>query len=156
MGFGITWRRWIRVCLKSAYISILDNGARTNEFLLGRGVRQRDPLLPFLYIIVTEGLNLLTKTSIESVGVNNDEVNVMALRLGCNVGSLHLIYLMLPIGERINKAINWAPVVKRFQDKVSKWKARLMSFGGRLTLVKVVLTSLQLYFLSIFRSWRAY
>ncbi|XP_071707952.1 uncharacterized protein [Rutidosis leptorrhynchoides] len=61
MGFGSKWRGWIRTCLKSASISVLVNGSPTCEFKMERGVRQGDPLSPFLFIITAEGLNVLTK-----------------------------------------------------------------------------------------------
>ncbi|XP_071729080.1 uncharacterized protein [Rutidosis leptorrhynchoides] len=64
MGFGVRWIKWIMACLSSASISVLVNGLPTNEFNIERGVRQGDPLSPFLFIIAAEGLNYLTKKSI--------------------------------------------------------------------------------------------
>ncbi|XP_022018935.1 uncharacterized protein LOC110918967 [Helianthus annuus] len=34
---------------------------------------------------------------------------------------------------------NWKPIVKRFEEKLTSWKARTLSFGGRLTLIEAVL-----------------
>nr|GEW67338.1 reverse transcriptase domain, reverse transcriptase zinc-binding domain protein [Tanacetum cinerariifolium] len=45
----------------------------------------------------------------------------------------------------------WADIVNRFTKKLSSWKANLLSIGGRLTLVKSVLGSLPIYFLSMFK-----
>ncbi|XP_071695539.1 uncharacterized mitochondrial protein AtMg01250-like [Rutidosis leptorrhynchoides] len=85
MGFGEKWIKWINSCLKSTTISILVNGSPTDEFSLSRGVRQGDPLSPFLFIIAEEGLNILAKAAIEKglfkglkVGANN--VNVSHLQ----------------------------------------------------------------------------
>ncbi|XP_071691484.1 uncharacterized protein [Rutidosis leptorrhynchoides] len=64
MGFRAKWRGWILSCLKSASISVLVNGSPTSEFKLERGVRQGDPLSPFLFIIVAEGLNVMTKKAV--------------------------------------------------------------------------------------------
>ncbi|XP_071689267.1 uncharacterized protein [Rutidosis leptorrhynchoides] len=66
MGFGVKWRSWILTCIKSASISILVNGSPMDEFKFERGVRQGDPLSPFLFIIVAEGLNLLTKSAVQN------------------------------------------------------------------------------------------
>ncbi|GJV63889.1 tetrapyrrole biosynthesis, uroporphyrinogen III synthase [Tanacetum coccineum] len=54
MGFGDTWRKWIRGCLDSTRASVLLNGSPTKEFQLHRGLRQGDPLYLFLFILAME------------------------------------------------------------------------------------------------------
>ncbi|XP_071718810.1 uncharacterized mitochondrial protein AtMg01250-like [Rutidosis leptorrhynchoides] len=85
MGFGTKWRKWILSCLKSATISILINGSPTREFSMGRGVRQGDPLSPFLFILATDGLNILTKAAIDKnlfrgVEIGRDKVLISHLQ----------------------------------------------------------------------------
>ncbi|KAK3224602.1 hypothetical protein Dsin_004464 [Dipteronia sinensis] len=64
MGFGLKWRKWMNYCISSPVLSVLVNGSPTEEFSLERGLRQGDPLSPFLFNIVIEALNCLFKKAL--------------------------------------------------------------------------------------------
>ena len=49
-------------------------------------------------------------------------------------------------------ARNWKPVIDKVSSKLSTWKAKNLSLGGRVTLCKSVLGSIPLYFLSLFKA----
>nr|GEV01653.1 RNA-directed DNA polymerase, eukaryota, reverse transcriptase zinc-binding domain protein [Tanacetum cinerariifolium] len=93
--FGSKWQGWIRGCLTSSKASILVNGSPTNEFFFHRGLRQRDPLSSFLFILVMESLHVVFqwvidtglkvnvhKSSLYGVGVLPKDIQLMAYRFG--------------------------------------------------------------------------
>ncbi|GJT16198.1 putative RNA-directed DNA polymerase, eukaryota, reverse transcriptase zinc-binding domain protein [Tanacetum coccineum] len=66
LGFGSKWRTWIRACLNSSRASVLINGSPTSKFSIKRGLRQGDPLSPFLFILVMEGLHCSISNAVNS------------------------------------------------------------------------------------------
>lgn len=64
-GFGTKWINWMKECVSTAKISILVNGSPTSKFSPQKGLRQGDPLSPFLFNIVAEGLNILLNRAVQ-------------------------------------------------------------------------------------------
>ena len=55
-GFCQDWVHWILSLISLAFFSILVNGSPSSTFSPSRGIRQGDPLSPFLFILMAEGL----------------------------------------------------------------------------------------------------
>ena len=61
MGFCDRWIDLIMVCVRTVTYSILVNGEPKGLITPSRGLRQGNPLLPFLFLLCTEGLHGLIK-----------------------------------------------------------------------------------------------
>lgn len=72
--------------------------------------------------------------------------------LNCKVSSLPILYLGLSIGGDPRRLNFWEPMVSRIKYCLSSWKSGHLSFGGRLVLLKFVLTLLPIYALSFFKA----
>ena len=61
---------------------------------------------------------------------------------GVSRGSLPFTYLECPIFKGIYKQIYFEDLVRKIQSKIARWYSRLLSPGGRLILIKHVVTTL--------------
>ncbi|GJS75596.1 putative RNA-directed DNA polymerase, eukaryota, reverse transcriptase zinc-binding domain protein [Tanacetum coccineum] len=73
------------------------------------------------------------KSKLFGIGVTNSEVNSLASTIDCLPSHFPCIYVGLPIGGNMARCANWSILVDKFQKRLSKWKSKSLSFGGRLT-----------------------
>ncbi|GKC95787.1 hypothetical protein Tco_1161229 [Tanacetum coccineum] len=75
------------------------------------------------------------------IGVSSNVVAAAASLIGCSILTAPFNYLGVKVGSNMSKV----------SSRLSKWKLKLLSIGGRLTLLNSVLTSIPLYHMSIFK-----
>lgn len=85
MKFPAQWCKWIFSCILSASASILINGTPCAPFNLERGLRQGDPLSPFLFVFIVEALKQLilkgTRMGLwKGVGIGKNELTITHLQ----------------------------------------------------------------------------
>ncbi|RVW15964.1 putative ribonuclease H protein [Vitis vinifera] len=199
--------------------SVLINGTPEGFFNSSRGLRQGDPLSPYLFVIGMEafsrlihrvvrggflsgcrikgrrgdgalvshllfaddtlvfcdssqdqmaylswllmwfealsGLRInLDKSEILPVG-RVENLELLALEVGCKVGRLPTSYLGIPLGVNHKSVAVWDGVEERFRKRLAKWKRQFISKGGRMTLIRSTLSSMPIYLMSLLRIPRA-
>ena len=60
-GFYLKWVNWVMSFVISASFSVIVNGVPSEPFTASRGLRQGDPISPYLFIILAEGLGHFLK-----------------------------------------------------------------------------------------------
>ena len=65
MGFDNQWLSWIKWCISTASFSILINRSPAGFFSSSRGLRQGDPLSPYLFVIEIEAPSCLINRAVE-------------------------------------------------------------------------------------------
>lgn len=65
--FDQKWINWMSMCLETVQYSVLMNEDGVGLVVPGRGLRQGDPLSPYLFIMCAEGLTSLIKSA-EAMG----------------------------------------------------------------------------------------
>lgn len=60
----------------------------------------------------------------------------------CSADVTPFVYLGLPVGATMPRVANWDVVEQKMAKKLNAWKAKNLSIGGRVTLIKSALSSL--------------
>ncbi|KAL0381932.1 UNVERIFIED_CONTAM: putative mitochondrial protein [Sesamum latifolium] len=203
---------WIVECVTTPSYSVCLNGTPHGFFGGARGLRQADPMSPYLFVLVMEVLSvivqqfidqdggfsyhwrcgamhlfqlgfaddllLFSKASTASVLVFKRALTIFADISGlhanlhkCNLivsrsaelirddllaaldfqeGYLPLRYLGLPLLASRLTIADCQPILRKIDDRIKGWEGIMLSFAGRVQLIKSVLTALQIYWAMAF------
>nr|GEU55309.1 RNA-directed DNA polymerase, eukaryota, reverse transcriptase zinc-binding domain protein [Tanacetum cinerariifolium] len=172
-GFGVKWCNWIQSFLSLSRGSILINGSPTKKFGFHKGLKQGDPLSPFLFILVMESLHLSFQRVVDAGMYKGVQLNSSlslshmfyaddAIFMGewCE-NNINILTLVLDCfhqasGLKINmsksKIMAWEEVIDKVSSRLSRWKMKALSIEGRLTLLKSILGSMPIFHMSIFKA----
>ncbi|XP_026409970.1 uncharacterized protein LOC113305077 [Papaver somniferum] len=131
MGFTSKWRNWLRFCYATSSFSVLINGSSFGYF--------------------TSLKVNAAKTRLISVG----EVPNLALwaeEFGCAIDCLPFQYLGMSLGAKSSSKRIWDLIIEKFDARLSVWRRISLSKGGKLVLIKCILSSLPTYYFSLFKA----
>ncbi|KAL1326310.1 hypothetical protein AAHE18_13G219100 [Arachis hypogaea] len=182
-----------------------------------RGLRQGDPLSPFLFVLVVDVLHRMIGEAVRNgriaplfvgrdnielsylqfaddtvlfcpleeetiknykrllrcfelmsgLSINFDKSNLIPINceqqwsrrmcslLGCKEATLPVRYLGVPLGANPRLVKTWKPIIDKVEKKLSLWKSKILSKAGKLVLIKAVLNSLPVYYLSLYKMSKA-
>ncbi|GJX07697.1 RNA-directed DNA polymerase, eukaryota, reverse transcriptase zinc-binding domain protein [Tanacetum coccineum] len=92
------------------------------------------------------------KSKIMGILVSKNIVSRAASKLGCLLLTTPFTYLGTKVGDSMTRTKSWKEVINKVTSRLSKWKMKALSIGGRLTLLKSVLSSIPIFHLSIFKA----
>ncbi|KAL4318880.1 hypothetical protein GQ457_18G015470 [Hibiscus cannabinus] len=176
MCFCEWWINRVMICISTVSFALVINGERQGDFTPGRGLRQGDPLSPFLFLFVSNVFSWLVEREL----TNGD---LQGFRIGrrCPVLS-HLLFaddcvifskvseaecdsikrilngFQLFTGQAINckkSSIFFSPNTSGYHSskvkrKLQGWKTNLLSQAGKEILIKSVATAIPTYVMQCF------
>ncbi|XP_020266817.1 uncharacterized protein LOC109842337 [Asparagus officinalis] len=176
LGFPIAMINWIMACITSPKYSISLNGSLHGYFKGDRGLRQGDPLSPYLVILCMEylsrSLNLLkhdksfkyhpkcAKVKIAhlifaddlflfSRGVDENVKASIHNLLGFSSGIMPDKYLGVPLVSKRLAYMDCNPLFTRIIGQFKSWlKNRNLSYAGRMQVIKSVILGIQTFWTS--------
>ncbi|XP_042951227.1 uncharacterized protein LOC122283931 [Carya illinoinensis] len=86
LGFGEKWIKLVMDCVTSVTYSALVNGQQSSIIKPSRGIRQGDPISPYLFILCAEGLS-----SLVDMAERNGEIKGVAITRG-GIRVNHLLF----------------------------------------------------------------
>ena len=91
------------------------------------------------------------KSEFTGFGLSQDEESQCSRALGTPMGTLPIQYLGLPLSTGQLRSAYWESVVGKVEQRLEGWKAKVLLKGGRLVLLKSVLSVIPTFYLFVFK-----
>ncbi|KAL0439528.1 UNVERIFIED_CONTAM: hypothetical protein Slati_2435800 [Sesamum latifolium] len=131
---------WIEECISSTAFSVALNGGLHGFFTGTRGLRQGDPMSPYLFIAM-EVLHLLLMQRLTN--------QIHSTTTGTE-GVMPVRYLGLPLISSRLSATDCRPLLAKVDERIQGWEKLYLSFAARIQLIQSVLSTLNTYWAMAF------
>ncbi|KAL5543740.1 hypothetical protein UlMin_007524 [Ulmus minor] len=116
-GFHPKWIKWIVTCCSTTKMTLLLNGAPVRSFFPKRGLRQGDPLSPFLFILCMEVLSRLINKKVKD-GL------ISGFKISRHSPALHHLFFADDVFLMGKCSINKAFYFKECLDDFCRWSGQ--------------------------------
>ncbi|KAK1291255.1 hypothetical protein QJS10_CPB17g00048 [Acorus calamus] len=148
--FPDRWIRWVKACVSTTRVAILVNGTPTEWIPVERGLRQGDPLSPYLFAIVVEALSAKLRIVQRSGMLHGNQPDARLLGAHVPEGISHVLYAddllvvssatplacdtLRTVFEEVRQftrlKVNWGKSSVRFSPsvpcRIQKWMSRIL------------------------------
>lgn len=90
------------------------------------------------------------KSCIYFAGVTEEEKSLLAELINMSIGHLPFKYLGVPLSSKKLNFTQCKPLVENITERAQGWMANIVSYDGRLQLIRSILSSMQNYLGHIF------
>jgi hypothetical protein len=102
---------------------------------------------------LVSGLKInFVKSKLYGINIDPSFLAAGSTFLSCRSNVLPFKFLGIPVGANPRRRETWKPIVENMERRLSSWSSRHLSYGGRITLINSVLSSLPLYFFSFYKA----
>nr|GEZ05767.1 RNA-directed DNA polymerase, eukaryota, reverse transcriptase zinc-binding domain protein [Tanacetum cinerariifolium] len=102
--------------------------------------------------MIRPGLRInMNKINLIGIYVDSNKVEHVAAKICCLVLKTPFNYLGFRVSDLMSRIQSWHDVTEGMHTRLSKWKLKTLSIGGRLTLLKYILGAIPIYHMSIFK-----
>ncbi|KAL0770758.1 hypothetical protein Bca101_035909 [Brassica carinata] len=155
---------WLHACVCTTSFSLGFNGSSYGFFKGRRGLRQGDPLSPYLFVLAMNCLSITLNKAVREGKFNyHSKCQRAELTHLCFADDLLIFcegtpqsvqaildilqdfeqrYLGVPLCTKKLTMTNCAPLLQSIKSKLLAWTTRALSFGGRLQLLATVIAGI--------------
>ncbi|GAA0166996.1 hypothetical protein LIER_43776 [Lithospermum erythrorhizon] len=151
LGFHAIFIYWIQACVSTTWFSVCFNGSTHGFFPSSRGLRQGDPLSPYLFIIIMDMFNeLLNHRALHSDFTFHPKCKELGIASVCFADDMFILCgTSRETIEIVSNALkdfeseltygDCRPLIERITKKIEEWGNHHLNFARRLVLINSVI-----------------